>query len=252
MQNRETGKTYKKSPMGGTREPQLKDTVAKKTTRVPSEREEAVSKLLAAYNNKAYASPTAPLLAQYKGDGYNTVTASNRGGDRLGFVTKDRVPDEVVPDSRWKNRYGVGIDNTLPVDSGYYENNINTPLGDFDYGHDGDTAFAGFTPNLERTSDYYINGSGQPWSMDYSRVNLGDTLLQAGEYGAPTDAHYFAGAFLPGDNQYIPNYYNSFNTPLGQLELETNNDVANYLEASFNPNDRTQYYIQALANLLKR
>lgn len=252
MQNREVGSTKKKNPMTEKSTPLVRDTVQRTTKEIPSKRQEALSRLVAAYNNKAYGNQSAPLVRAFNADDHNSIQAYNHNGDRLGFVAKDAIPDQVNSDTRWTTRYGVGADNMMNPQSGYYEQDINTPLGKFDYGHDGDTAFAGFTPNFERTRDYYINGSGQPWSMDYARSYLGDTILQAGEYGAPTDAHYFADAMLPGNNQYIPDYYKSFNTPLGALELETNYDSPNTVDLTFNPNNRTDYFIQALANLLSR
>ena len=181
------------------------------------------------------------------GNGESIKSVWNNSGDkRYGFVSKDRVPDSQLPDTRYRTRYGVGVDN-LPL-SGYNERSINTPLGTIDYGNDQDTAFAGFTPNFERTRDYYINGEGNPWSMDYARSYLGDTILQGGKYGSPSNPNYFAGAFLPGDKQYIPDMNAGINTPIGRFGLETNYDSPNTVEASFTP----QHYIQALANLLSR
>jgi len=159
---------------------------------------------------------------------------NDKGDKRYGFVSRDRVQDPIVAD-RYYTRYGAGIDN-LPL-SGYNERSVKTPLGTFDYGNDQDTAFAGFTPNFERTKspDGFFN---------YGRVNLGDTMLQAGKQGD----RYFAGAFLPGDNQYIPTFDKQFNTPFGSAEIETNYENPNYIDASFAPNQ----YIQALANILRR
>ena len=246
MQNREVGKTYPKSPMGGTPRPQKNDLVNRSSKPLQTKKEELVDKLVTAYNSRAMANPAAPLVSNAE----DTLSAYSRGGDRLGFVTKQRTPDADVPDSRYTTRYGAGIDN-LPL-QGNRDYEVNTPLGTLDYGHEGDTAYAGFTPNFERTRDYYLNGSGQPWSMDYARSNFGDATLQAGKYGNPYNPSYFAGAFLPGDEQYVPDYYKALNTPLGSLELETNYESPNTLDATLTPNDKTRYYIQALANLLYR
>ena len=189
-------------------------------------------------------------VKNYSGNGESMKSVwSNDGNKRYGFVSRDRRPDAQLPESRYTTRYGAGIDN-LPL-SGYSEREINTPLGTIDYGHDQDTAFAGFTPNFERTRDYYTNGQGNPWSMDYASSRLGDTLLQAGKYGNPANPNYFAGAFLPGDRQYIPDFDRNVNTPLGNLELQSNYDSPNTLDATLTPNARTNYYIQALANLLR-
>ena len=180
-------------------------------------------------------------VKNYSGNGESIKSVWNNKGDkRYGFVSKDRVPDSQLPDSRYTTRYGAGIDN-LPL-SGYNERSINTPLGTLDYGYDQDTAFAGFTPNLERTQ---APGIGQ----DYIRSQLGNALLQAGVYHNNTDTpSYFTGAFLPGDRQYIPDMNAGINTPIGRFGLETNYDSPNTVEASFTP----QHYIQALANLLSR
>lgn len=160
---------------------------------------------------------------------------SNSGDKRYGFVSKDRVPDQKLPDSRYTTRYGAGIDN-LPL-SGYNERSINTPLGTFDYGNDQDTAFAGFTPNFERTT------GGQ----NYATINgLGDSAFRAGSWGIDPQT-YFAGAFLGGDKNYIPNFDKTFNTPLGSLELYRNTEEPNSVFADYQPNN---YYLQALANLL--
>ena len=250
MFNRETGKTRQSSPMGGTPRPQRDDLVNRTYTPRQSKAEELVDRLVTAYNSKAMANPVTPLVSNYNSPADSTMSAWSHGGDRLGFATRHRIPDADLPDTRYTTRYGAGIDN-FPL-TGNSDNEINTLLGTLDYGHEGDTAYAGFTPNLERTRDYYTGGDGQPWSMDYARSNIGDATLQAGKYGNPADPSYFAGAILPGEEQYIPDYYRALNTPLGNLELETNYDFPNTLDATLTPNDRTRQYIQALQNLLNR
>ena len=151
MQNRETGKTYKKSPMGGTPSPEVSDLVNRKSSQVPS----TVDKLLTAYNNKAYANPYAPLVSggsfdYTANDGTphidNTYAAWLRNGDRLGFLGKDYSPDGVT--------YRAGIDNMGSIDRGYYDANINTPIGSVGYGYEGDTVYANLTPNDQ--ANYYI------------------------------------------------------------------------------------------------
>lgn len=91
-------------------------------------------------------------------------------------------------------------------------------------------------------------------SQDYGTLNIGnDAMLRGGRYGNTVDGNtYFASAFLPGDRKYIPDFEGGFNTPLGRVGLETNYDVPNVVEANFKPNAQSQYYIQALANLLSR
>ena len=263
MFNREVGNT--RIPNGITQEhdPIVHDLLKRQRTPVPSATSALLDKLLTAYNKKALSSPIAPMIDRYS-NSYTTqdglpqkedmLVARMGNEDRAGFASRNRVPDEQLPYMRWKNRYGVGVDNVLDPESGYSENEINTLLGKLDYGHDGDTAFAGFTPNIERTSEYYPSArdDGQPSFTDYTRLNIGDTTFQAGGGGAVADPEYFAGVFLPGDEQYIPDYDKSFNTPFGNLGLATNVENPNYIEATFDPNGKTQAYIQALANLLNR
>ena len=170
---------------------------------------------------------------------------NNSGDKRYGFVSRDRIPDQRI-DSRWQTRYGAGVDN-LPISSGYSEREISTPLGNIDYGHDGDTGFVGFTPNISRTSDYYTNGEGNPWHMDYTTLGAnGDRGLNYGTYGNPSDPTYFATAFLGGNKNYIPDFDKTINTPLGSLELSRNTEEPNSLSADVRPNE----YIMALARLL--
>jgi hypothetical protein len=115
---------------------------------------------------------------------------------------------------------------------------INTPIGKY-----------------TRVSDnYYTGGDGQPWHQNYSALDIGDLGFSVGSYGNPSAPTYNADAFLPGENilgQYIPNFDRNINTPVGNVELESNYDIPNSLSASITPNARTNYYIQALANLLR-
>jgi len=186
-------------------------------------------------------------VKNYSGNGESIKSAwSNDGNKRYGFVSKDRQSDAQVP-GRYTTRYGAGIDN-LPL-SGYNERSINTPLGTLDYGNDQDTAFAGFTPNLERTRDTWMGGNGQPMMADYLRSYIGDdTIFQAGRQGPQSNPSYFAGALLPDNAQYFPTFNKGFDTPFGRAELETNYDTPNNIEARFTPN----HYVQALLNLLNR
>ena len=151
MQNRETGKTYKKSPMGGTPKPDVSDLVNRKSTQVPS----AMEKLLTAYNNKAYANPYAPLVSGGSSS-YETVDGTPhvdetyaawlRNGNRIGYLGRDFSPNAVT--------YSAGIDNVGDPYRGVYDTEINTPLGALGYGYDGDTVGATFTPNEQ--TNYYI------------------------------------------------------------------------------------------------
>ena len=179
------------------------------------------------------------------GESINSVW-NDRGDKRYGFVSKDRVPDDRVS-SRYQTRYGVGLDNSRSPYSGYYENAINTPLGNIDYGYDGDTSFAGFTPNVSRTVDYYTGNNGQPRFFDYATLGANsDRALNIGAFGNPDNPTYSATAFLGSGKNYIPNFDKTYNTPLGELQLARNTEAPNSVYADFTPN----YYIQALANLL--
>ena len=78
-------------------------------------------------------------------------------------------------------------------------------------------------------------------------------MFRAGQYGNPSSPTYFASQFFPESNvKYIPDFDKTFNTPLGELQFESNYDVPNTIDANFTPNAKTNYYLQALANLLRR
>jgi hypothetical protein len=53
---------------------------------------------------------------------------------------------------------------------------------------------------------------------------------------------------MGGDRNYIPDFDRTFNTPLGNLQLSRNTEEPNSVSADLQPN----YYLQALANLLRR
>ena len=106
-----------------------------------------------------------------------------------------------------------------------------------------------------RTSWEAPMGNGQGTvSQDYGTLELGnDSMLRGGRYGNTVDGNtYFASAFLPGNQQYIPTFEGGLNTPIGRLGLETNYDTPNTIEANYQPNAQANYYLQALANLLSR
>ena len=113
---------------------------------------------------------------------------------------------------------------------------VQTPIGDF----------------TRVSNNYYTGGNGQPWSMNWMGVDRGDAGLHVGSYGNPSAPTYFGSAFLPGDSQYVPDFNKTFNTPVGSLNFESNYDIPNTIDADFTPNAKTNYYLQALANLLGR
>lgn len=93
-------------------------------------------------------------------------------------------------------------------------------------------------------------------SQDYGTLANNDesAMLRAGRTssgGYAPNGGYFASAFLPGDQQYIPDMYRNIGTPFGNLEVETNYDSPNTIDATFMPNSNANYYLQALANLLQ-
>ena len=184
--------------------------------------------------------------SSYSGGGNSGVSLDSPEG-RLGFLSKRRIPDDTVP-SRYQTRYGIGIDNMGDPYRGVLDREINTPLGTLDYGYDGDTVAAGFTPNVSRTEDYYTGGNGEPWHMDYTTLGAdSDAGLNYGTYGNVNNPTYFATAFMGGDKNYLPDFDKTFNTPLGSLEVGRNTEEPNSVYADYQPN----YYIQALMNLLR-
>ena len=116
---------------------------------------------------------------------------------------------------------------------------IRTPLGDY----------------TRVSNNYYTGGDGQPWSMNWAGIGNDNTALHAGSYGNPSAPTYFASAFLPGYDtplKYVPDFNKTINTPVGNLNFESNYDIPNNVSAEFTPNAQTNYYLQALANLLSR
>ena len=116
---------------------------------------------------------------------------------------------------------------------------VRTPLGDY----------------TRVSNNYYTNGEGNPWSMNWAGLDNGEAGLHVGSYGNPSAPTYFGTAFLPGEGlagQYVPNFDKNINTPLGNLNLYSNYDIPNSIDADFTPNTRTNAYVQALMNLLSR
>ena len=248
MQNRETGKTYPKSPMGGTPKANVKDTVYNKGKQyVPTEKEErqreAVDKLITAYNSKAYANPNAPLMESYEtttdfepishGEGVNLMKRGAENlGDRLAFANK------------WTDKYGseynIGTDFGN-LYRGVGEVGVTTPAGRFARGFEDDTDYLSYAnkPGLNDIGfDAYYNSGYMDTPIDVSA-----------HYGRDDDGSnsLYAFAKAPVDQ----NYYNQMDTPLGFLAYGSNarDDLNNgSVYASFTPND----YIQALTNLLYR
>ena len=102
-------------------------------------------------------------------------------------------------------------------------------------------------------NEEYTGGSGQPWSMKWKGVNVGDNTFRAGSYGPPNDPYYFANMFLGnGQKDYMPEFDKMVHTPFGNVEFAKNTEEPNSAGVDFYPNDRTQGYIKALGNMLRR
>lgn len=116
---------------------------------------------------------------------------------------------------------------------------VRTPIGDY----------------TRVSNNYYTNGEGNPWSMNWAGIDNGEAGLHVGSYGNPSAPNYFGTAFLPGYDaigQYVPNFNKNINTPLGNLNFESNYDIPNSVDATFTPNAQTNAYLQALSSLLGR
>lgn len=179
-------------------------------------------------------------------DGRESTTSvwNNSGDKRYGFVSKDRAYNDNA-----KTRYGVGIDNVGSPYRGALDREINTPLGKIDYGYDGDTVYGGITPNIyggTHSGDLPLGGTHSGfWA------GIGDYQLRGNNFNLPGETpSYSVGLNFP-DNTNIPNYYNEVNTPLGTVYGGTNDGNPN-VNVGFQPNEKTNYYLQALANLLRR
>ena len=167
----------------------------------------------------------------------------DREGNRRGFVSKQPAYDDYA-----KTRYGVGIDNVGSPYRGISDNELNTLLGKLDYGYDGDTVYAGFTPNVYGgVSPVTPLASGGDLATAWA--GIGDYQLRGNRF---TDeqgrSSYHAGLNFP-DDTVIPDFYKEFNTPFGQGHVVTNDGNPN-IGAGFLPNEKTQAYVQALSRAL--
>ena len=168
-------------------------------------------------------------------NGSSSLTSvwSDDGDKRYGFLSKDR--DRIDP---LKTRYGIGIDNIGSPYRGVSDNELKTLLGTLDYGYDGDTVAAGFTP------DFYSGSYNSP-EESHRWAGYNDYNVRAGRYANQDNPMYYASLNLP-DNINIPDAYKSAVTPIGSFEFGTN-DGNPGVYADYQPN----HYIQALVNLLR-
>jgi len=191
------------------------------------------------------------------------ISAWNDAGDkRYGFLSKDRSWE----DPR-KTRYGFGLDNILDPYGGVSDNEIKTLLGTIDYGRDGDTIGAGFTPNffagrrettpMTEGGSYvgYDNGNvgAQAGTYETPQGNvgvyldaLGQTLADAGIWGNKGARSMGLYAAPLGTRDYGKTSYGELDTPLGMFGYGRDNGG---VLADFTPDN--QAYMQAIINLLR-
>ena len=167
-----------------------------------------------------------------------TKTFSDKNGNRRGFVESRREDDG-------RTRYGFGIDNVGSPYRGVMDRTVNTPLGTLDYGYDGDTVAAGYTPPAikQMSMDYPTNQYRSTYVDNiagmYPGVYTQTTPARGTEYGVEIEGMPFTG-----------NGWQEYNTPFGTIRGGLSDDAV--AGASFSPNAQTNYYLQALANLLTR
>ena len=190
---------------------------------------------------------------KYKDDsGQGSTTAVyDRNGDRRGFVSRDK-------DALGYTRYGIGIDKMGDP----YRGALDRALGSIDYGYDGDTVYAGFTPNVYSGENEYAKwgGIGSPDNRigyyqnqdgkSQAYASLGDLYARVGKsVNDDGNNRYHALLGLPASVN-LPDAERTFNTPLGEFNAHsTPVEVGDPgVGISFTPNN---YYIQALTNLLR-
>jgi hypothetical protein len=193
-------------------------------------------------------------VRKYRDGREATTSAWDKNGERLGFASRDK-------DALGYTRYGVGLDKMGSPYRGVLDRELATALGNLDYGYDGDTVYAGFTPNVYNGENeyakwggigtlngnrvgYYKNADGK---SDYF-ANLGDYTARAGVRPNDNGANSYYGLLALPDSARSFNAEGSLNTPLGELSYSPVEDAPG-MYASFTPNN---YYIQALKNLLGR
>lgn len=203
------------------------------TIPVKSRAEEALDKLITAYNNRAFANPSAPLVGNINSDngdvrqrGYNLMSRNN---GRLGMVSRTDTPTGTA--------YHAAIDNGNE-NRGTLDATLNTPYGRFGGGYEQDTNYVyAESPNEERGFNLWYGND----NIDPIEVNggIGTSDVTGGDM-----------FYVDSNYPFTQDRYKSFNTPLGDLSLFTSakspfND--GYGSIDFTPNQ----YAQALINLLR-
>lgn len=193
-------------------------------------------------------------VRRYNDDKGSSTAVYDKNGDRRGFTSRDKSDIGYT-------RYGVALDKMGDPYRGVLDRELATALGDLDYGYDGDTVYAGFTPNVYSGEDEYskwggigtINGKRIGYSKHADGrnsyfANLGDYSARAGVWPNDDGSKSYYGLLAFPDSAKQFNAEGSVNTPLGELKYSPVEDAPG-MYASFTPND---YYIQALKNLLGR
>ena len=160
----------------------------------------------------------------------------DKNGERRGIVSRTADRDNPA-----RTTYGVAIDNMGDPYRGVLDRELNTLLGRIDYGYDGDTVGASITPPAVTRENWSAPG------VDYSGAyidNIAGMYPEIYKHRVGNDTNY--GAAIEG-MPFGGNGWGEINTPVGRLRGGLSDD--HVLGAEFTPN---QYYIQALANLLRR
>lgn len=152
----------------------------------------------------------------------SSKTFTDKSGNRRGFVQKRT-------DNSGRTTYGVGIDNTGSPYRGVLDESINTPLGSLGYGYDGDTSFLSYQAP-------YVQGFPGGGALMSGGERMGFVDANNGRYGFGIDK---VGSPYRGVME------REINTPLGTIDYGYDGDTVG---AGITPN----YYLQALANLLRR
>ena len=172
-------------------------------------------------------------------------------GNRKGVVSKRKSSDDPK-----KTRYGVAIDNMGSPYRGVSDNEISTPVGTLDYGYDGDTVYAGVTPNAYAGYENNPNERGTYIGLNNTQAGTyatpngnagvyvdrnGRNLFDAGLWGNEGSRSLGVSVPAPVNN----NYYGEIDTPAGMIGYGA---ADGSVFGDFTPNQ----YIQALINLLRR
>lgn len=119
----------------------------------PTPGEQAINKLISMYNNRAYGTPTAPLISSDSFD--YTDKAGNLGSTRT-YRLEGRDGNTIGALSRSKDttQYDLLASLNKPVfGNGEFDKSLYTPVGNFSVEYDGDTLWGNY--NMP-SRDYYM------------------------------------------------------------------------------------------------